>query len=118
MLGGGHAPIRRQSILESPCPRVEKRKFSAVQGLRLFKGKAVEQYESPAKARIVEKPSLASASSFQFVSDRMIKAQRGLLERQSLEDSCLIADGQDIINACEHSLLRVIYEWFLISCFS
>lgn len=26
----------------------------------------------------------------------MIQAQHGLLERQSLEDSCLIADGEDI----------------------
>ncbi|KAF9482957.1 hypothetical protein BDN70DRAFT_892146 [Pholiota conissans] len=99
MLGGGQAPVHRQSILESPCPRVEKRKHSAMQGLRMFKGKPLEEYESPSKARIVEKPSIASTSSFQFGGERMIKAQRGLLERQSLEDSALIADGEDLASA-------------------
>ena len=41
-----------------------------------------------------------SASSFQFGDERMIKAQQGLLERQSLEDSCFIADGEDM-SGCE-----------------
>jgi serine/arginine repetitive matrix protein 2 len=100
MLGGGQAPVRRQSILESPCPRVEKRKHSTMQGLRMFKGKPLEEYESPNKARIVEKASIASTSSFQFGGERMIKAQHGLLERQSLEDSALIADGEELANAC------------------
>jgi len=101
MLGGGH--VRRRSIGSivetSPCARVEKRKHSAVvQGLRLINGKDNDysNVESPNKARIVEKPSIASTSSFQFGGERMIKAQRGLLERQSLEESCLIADGEEI----------------------
>ncbi|PPQ91217.1 hypothetical protein CVT25_001175 [Psilocybe cyanescens] len=99
MLGGGH--VRRRSvgsIIEaSPCVRVEKRKHSAVQGqaLHMYKGN-LEQYESPNKARIVEKPSIASTSSFQFGGERMIKAQHGLLERQSLEEHCLVADGEDL----------------------
>ncbi|KAH9487444.1 hypothetical protein JR316_0001520 [Psilocybe cubensis] len=98
MLGGGH--VRRRSvgsIVEaSPCVRVEKRKHSAVQdlGSHFYKGK--EHYESPNKARIVEKPSIASTSSFQFGGERMIKAQRGLLERQSLEEHCLVGDGEDL----------------------
>ncbi|KAF9527941.1 hypothetical protein CPB83DRAFT_855475 [Crepidotus variabilis] len=101
MLGGGH--VRRcsvGSIIEaSPCVRVEKRKHSAIQqGVKLYKN--VEQYESPNKARIVEKPSIASTSSFQFGGERMIRAQHGLLERQSLEDSALIADGEDISGYC------------------
>jgi len=74
MLGGGH--VRRRavgSIIEaSPCVRVEKRKHSGIQ--------RVGRYESPHKARIVEKPSIASASSFQFGGERMIRAQHGLLE--------------------------------------
>ncbi len=68
MLGGGHAPIPRQSILKSPFPHAEKRKSSAVQGLRLFKGKAVA-----AKVYILEKPSLAPASLFSFMNGRIIK---------------------------------------------
>ncbi|TFK33165.1 hypothetical protein BDQ12DRAFT_448473 [Crucibulum laeve] len=94
MLGGGH--VRRRSvgsIVEtSPCVRVEKRKHSAFQPIKSY----ADYYESPNKARIVEKPSIASTSSYQFGGERMIKAQRGLLERQSLEDSCLIADGEDL----------------------
>lgn len=60
--------------------------------------KNVERHESLNKARIVDKPSIASASSFQFGNEQMIKAQKGLLERverQSLEDICFIADGED-----------------------
>ncbi|KAF8959872.1 hypothetical protein BDZ97DRAFT_1666634 [Flammula alnicola] len=90
--GGGH--VRRRSIEASPCPHVEKRKHSAIQGIQMYKGQ--DQYDSPNKARIVEKPSIASTSSFQFGGERMIKAQHGLLERQSLEDSCLIADGEEL----------------------
>jgi serine/arginine repetitive matrix protein 2 len=101
MLGGGH--VRRRSIgslIEaSPCVRVEKRKHSAAQGIQLYKGE--DPYDSSNKARIVEKPSIASNSSYQFGGERMIKAQRGLLERQSLEDSCLSADGEEMANACE-----------------
>ena len=96
MLGGGHVRRRRAvgSILEaSPCVRVEKRKHSGIQH--------VGRYESPHKARIVEKPSIASTSSFQFGGERMIRAQHGLLERQSLEESCLIADGEDMSNLCK-----------------
>ncbi|KAH8836085.1 hypothetical protein DL96DRAFT_107990 [Flagelloscypha sp. PMI_526] len=86
MLGGGH--VRRRSIGsvidQSPCVRMEKRKHSALQ-------------ESPAHhPQIVEKPSLASASSFQFGGERMIRAQQGLLQRQSLEESALMAEGEDL----------------------
>ncbi|KAF8867965.1 hypothetical protein CPB84DRAFT_1810241 [Gymnopilus junonius] len=92
MLGGGH--VRRRSvgsIIEaSPCVRVEKRKHSAFQNV-----KTQEHYESPNNARIVEKPSIASTSS-QFGGERMIRAQHGLLERQSLEESCLMAEGEDL----------------------
>lgn len=102
MLGGGH--VRRRSIHEfieaSPCVRVEKRKHAIFQGTQLYKG--YDEYrESPNKARIIEKPSIASTSSYTFGGERMIKAKRGLLERQSLEDSCLIADGEDLTNSCK-----------------
>ncbi|KAF9560634.1 hypothetical protein CPC08DRAFT_466596 [Agrocybe pediades] len=116
MLGGGH--VRRQSvgsIIEaSPCVRVEKRKHSAVlHGLRLVNGKDTDynNVESPSKARIVEKPSIASTSSLHFGGDRMIKAQRGLLERQSLEESCLIADGEEmaLASAAIHSMTRPVF---------
>jgi len=101
MLGGGH--VRRRSvgsIIEaSPCVRVEKRKHSLFQGAQPVKLYDAG-YDSPNKARIIEKPSIASASSYKFGGERMIKAQRGLLERQSLEDSCLIADGEDLTTSC------------------
>lgn len=51
---------------------------------------------SPEKV-IVEKPSIASTSSYQFGQDRMIMAGKGLLQRQSLEESVLMAQGEDII---------------------
>jgi serine/arginine repetitive matrix protein 2 len=99
MLGGGH--VRRLSLVflmdASPCVCIEKRKQCAVQEAKAFKN--VERHESPNKARVVEKPSIAS--SFQFGGKRMIKAQRGLLERQSLEDSCFVADGEDM-SGCEY----------------
>jgi hypothetical protein len=100
MLGGGH--VRRRSLVSlmeaSPCVRIEKRKHSAIQEAKAFKN--VERHESPNKARIVEKPSIVSVSSFQFGDERMIKVQQGLLERQSLEDSCFVADGEDS-SGCE-----------------
>ncbi|PPQ74616.1 hypothetical protein CVT24_004162 [Panaeolus cyanescens] len=108
MLGGGH--VRRRSVGSivdaSPCARVEKRKHSTMLGAHLYKGYPTVE-ESPAKARIVEsphhvvpriveKPSIASTSSFHFGGDRMIDARHGLLERRSLEDSALVAEGEDI----------------------
>jgi hypothetical protein len=41
----------------SPCVRIEKRKYSAIQAAKAFK--KFERHESPNKARIVEKPSIA-----------------------------------------------------------
>ena len=102
MLGGGHVRRRSmQSVVEaSPCVRVEKRKHSAAQGIQIYNAQD-DHYDSPNKARIVEKPSIASTSSYQFGGERMIKAQRGVLERQSLEDNCLSADGEDLSSACK-----------------
>ncbi len=92
MLGGGH--VRRRSISSaidaSPCVRVEKQKHLA----------AHKKVESRNKAFIVEKSSISSTTSIQFGGEQMIKARQGLLERQSLEESCFIADGEDI-SGCE-----------------
>lgn len=100
MLGG--ARIRRKSlgssVAASPCVRVEKRKHVD------FEEEPEENVEmsyddSFEKAQImhahVVRPSLASASSHIFGEERMGLAQRGLLARQSLEDSCLVAEGED-----------------------
>ena len=87
----------------SPCVRVEKRKHSELREMKFGLDEFGAFNDSPNKARIVEKPSIASTSSissFAFGGERMIKARRGLLERQSLEDSCLIADGEDLSNSC------------------
>jgi len=57
----------------------------------------VEEEEiSPVKSIIISKPSIASVTSTKFGGERMIKARKGLLERQSLEESCLIADGEEL----------------------
>ncbi|KAJ6568795.1 hypothetical protein B0H19DRAFT_1256508 [Mycena capillaripes] len=89
MLGRGH--VRRRSIGSvfeaSPCVRAEKRKPVAFQ----------EDEMASNKVRIVTtKPSIASTSSSKFGGERMIKARQGLLVRQSLEESCLIAAGEDM----------------------
>ncbi len=48
------------------------------------------------RARIVQKMSIASAKSHRFGPERMAQAKRGILERPSLEDSCLSGEGEDI----------------------
>ncbi|KAF5320363.1 hypothetical protein D9611_011342 [Ephemerocybe angulata] len=119
MLGGGH--VRRRSIGSmidaSPCVRMEKKNThrrtarEVLNGLQRAKAQAARDQaakDQAAKdkensavptvnAKTVElKPSIASVSSFQFGGDRMIKARHGLLERQSLEESVLIAAGEDL----------------------
>lgn len=95
MLGGGRHERRESigSIMDidkSPCVRVEKRKHSEFR----MKGEAEE---GAVKARIVMKPSIASAvESTKFGGERMIRAQHGLLDRRSLEESCLVAEGEDM----------------------
>ncbi|EGO19639.1 hypothetical protein SERLADRAFT_443108 [Serpula lacrymans var. lacrymans S7.9] len=102
MLGGGH--VRRRSLVSqiegSPCVRQEKKKhtvFDAPEPAFQIKGDVFNSYDSPNMSRIIPKPSIAStANSFKFGDERMIRAKHGLLERQSLEASALIADGEDI----------------------
>ncbi|KAL6299475.1 hypothetical protein BKA93DRAFT_870647 [Sparassis latifolia] len=103
MLDGDH--IRRRSLSSmieaSPCTRVERRK-PAVGHVRpaapLFEPIESPLVDSP-KVRLAEKPSIASTSSYQFGGERMIMARKGLLERQSLEDSALIAQGEDLLES-------------------
>ncbi len=127
MLGGGH--VRRRSIDSliggSPCIR---RRNTALQYLgRVLRfdehdedlGAHAEPDRlskvSPDKI-ILAKPSIASTSSYQFGGERMIMARRGLLERQSLEDSALMAHGEDLLASCNlFSSLPRLYlplTWF------
>lgn len=120
MLGGGH--VRRRSvgsmIEASPCVRVERRKnilmdppetlFNRLQNAR------PDDYESPEKSRVIEaKPSIASTvNSFKFGDERMIRAKHGLLERQSLENTALMAEGEeDLSVSCMYIpfLVRIRY---------
>lgn len=104
MLGGGH--VRRRSIGSvfeaSPCVRVEKRMHDAQ--VKYRRDVPMEQDEksyiedSPDRARLIEKASLVS---HKFGEGRMVLAQKGLLERQSLEDSCLSGEGEDSSTSCE-----------------
>jgi hypothetical protein len=103
---GGH--IRHQSIRSlvkaSPCARVEKWKQSTTQGIQIHNAQDdSDPYDSPNKARIIKKPLIASTFLYQFSGERMIKAQRGVLERQSLEDNCLSADGEEMSSDCKTS---------------
>ncbi|KAF8198262.1 hypothetical protein K438DRAFT_1759648 [Mycena galopus ATCC 62051] len=75
---------RRSSSMEDSV-RVEKRMHTAFQ----------DDDKGPNKARIVTKPFIASTSSSQFGGERKIRARQGLV-RQSLEESCLIAEGEDL----------------------
>lgn len=96
---------------QSPCARVEKRggkkkrppmpktpilpKPEPVEPVAEVEP-AEEEEVSPAKSIIITKPSIASVTSNKFGGERMIQAKKGLLERQSLEDSCLIANGEEL----------------------
>ena len=113
MLGGGR--VRRVSMgslmQQSPCARVEKKsgkkkrpampkttilpKPESVEPVKEVEP-AEEEEVSPAKSIIVTKPSIASVASTKFGGERMIQARKGLLERQSLEDSCLVADNGEL----------------------
>jgi len=66
-----------------------------------------EQEISPVKSIIITKPSIASVSSTKFGGERMIQARKGLLERQSLEESCLIADGEELAS---FSMVFLLYD--------
>lgn len=105
MLGGGH--VRRRSvgsmIEASPCRQVEKRKYVASEAPQPNSCRKGDDYASP-KSRVLEaKPSIAStAYSVKFGDERMIRAKHGLLERQSLENTVLIAAGEeDLSTSCE-----------------
>ena len=55
-----------------------------------------EEGVSPVKSIVITKPSVASVTLIKFGGERMIQVRKGLLERQSLEHSCLIADGEEL----------------------
>ncbi|KAH9923820.1 uncharacterized protein B0H18DRAFT_1105173 [Fomitopsis serialis] len=105
MFDGGR--VRRLSVDSriggSPCVRIEKAKQTTgplPQAVLQFQQSEPENKDSPnstSKNKLIEKPSIASTSSHQFGGERMIKARKGLLERQSLEDSALIAQGEDVL---------------------
>ncbi|KAF5333934.1 hypothetical protein D9758_018161 [Tetrapyrgos nigripes] len=97
MIGGGH--VRRRSVNSaieaSPCVRFgNKRKQPPSEAAHMLKEN--QEPGHAVKARIIEKASIASTSSSKFGDERMIKARKGLLERQSLEESVLMAEGEDL----------------------
>lgn len=118
MLGGGH--VRRRSVDScvdgSPCVPLERKKHTALQHLARVLRFDHGHDELPASVPdrmskispdkvVVPKPSIASTSSYQFGTERMIKAGQGLLQRQSLEESALMAHGEDILASCESTHL-------------
>ncbi|EKM52947.1 uncharacterized protein PHACADRAFT_259113 [Phanerochaete carnosa HHB-10118-sp] len=112
MIGGGH--VRRRSIDsridDSPCidlERKEKKKHTALQHIARVLEFDQKPDELPSdfvdrlpkisldKAHAT-KPSIASTSSFQLGDEPIIKAGKGLLQRQSLEKDALIAHEEKI----------------------
>jgi serine/arginine repetitive matrix protein 2 len=100
MIGGGDH-VRRNSVASgiqaSPCARVEKRK----QGYFRPIDSPIQEQVSPKKARIAEMLSIASMTSSKFGDERMIKATQ---DRQSLEENCLVAKGEDSALSCKYCL--------------
>ena len=130
MLGGGHVRRRSvdSGVDGSPCVPLERerKKHTAIQHLasvlkfdrgddelptsvqdRMSKISIEHDYvpDRPSKLEpekmVVPKPSIASTSSDRFGLERMIVAGKGLLERQSLEESALMAQGEDIVASCK-----------------
>ena len=101
MLGGGH--VRRRSIGStfdsSPCARARQTHRKATVNFKQGENTSDEDTDCASmvdNAQIVQKPSVASSMSHQFGEERMTLAQKGLLSRQSLEDSCLSGEGEDM----------------------
>jgi hypothetical protein len=104
MLGGGH--VRRKSIgsaIEgSPCVRMEKKKHHVHHDPQPLEEVDTGFQQPTRNARVVQKQSFASTSSSKFGGERMIKAQRGILERLSLEETALMAEGEDLSVSRKH----------------
>jgi serine/arginine repetitive matrix protein 2 len=100
MLGGGHVVDLFDLSLKHLLVSALKNGNTLLPRESRFIKARMTPNDSANKARIVEKPSIASTSSYQFGGERIIKAQRGVLERQSLEDNCLSADGEEMSSAC------------------
>ncbi|KAF8326870.1 uncharacterized protein EI90DRAFT_3069364 [Cantharellus anzutake] len=101
MLGGGHVSrkLLGDSFTSSPA-------FKARQKRPAFR---VRVDRSPSNEHLIKgKPSVASQSPLKFGSERMVKANQGLLERQSLEAGALTAnaEGSEVsmdVSACNFS---------------
>jgi len=102
MLGGEH--VRRRSIGSSfeasPCFRVEKRKHAEFE----HDEKKLLRRESTAST------SSASAKSIKLFGEaRMSLAKNGLLHRNSLEDSCLSAEGEEDLSLNTSSKFSTLF---------
>ena len=106
MLGGGH--VRRRSIIStfnpSPLIGVVKRTRMNLSKPQQEQAQSSEDDELPAvdadRPQLKEKQSVASA---RFGKERMELAHKGLLNRLSLEESCLSGEGEDTSLSCVYS---------------
>ncbi|OCH84046.1 hypothetical protein OBBRIDRAFT_868075 [Obba rivulosa] len=96
MCAGG--PLVRRSK-HYPTSKMEKRHAATQLSCSIVQqrveGPPVQ--ELPKEAGLVERPSIASMLSYQFGSEHMIMAHKGLLKLQSLDHSALIAHGEDLL---------------------
>ena len=95
-------------IAASPCVRMEKKAThrrtarAVLQEMKKAEKQARAVVPSPVKPKTVEpKPSIVSTASTHFGDDRMASAQHGLFTRQSLEESVLVASGEDRSVSCK-----------------
>jgi serine/arginine repetitive matrix protein 2 len=114
MLGGGH--VRRRSVDSgidgSPCINLERKKNTALQHLARvlqFDDRPDElpgrQLKVPQDKVLLQKPSIASTTSQYLGGELMIASGKGLLERPKMEDSVLIAQGEEMLQSRKLSCL-------------
>ncbi|EJD08498.1 uncharacterized protein FOMMEDRAFT_151360 [Fomitiporia mediterranea MF3/22] len=87
--------LSRRSSNEASPERVQPDKKPA---FTLLRNSEIEDQKLEATAEQIVDTSRLSAYDAQFGDNRMSLARKGLLERQSLEDCCLSAEGEDTTN--------------------
>jgi len=113
MLGGGHIPKRDLFYSEqaSPCVRMEKRAAHRLYpraGLRSPPRPVMLSPSRSGKKTSNTTPSLMHRSPTKFGDERMNQAQHGSLARYSLEESVLVAEGEESSVNCEFRPLSIL----------
>ena len=104
MLHGSHAQrLSVSSTIEtSPCVYMERRKNLPMNPPEPVFKPHKGDYTSPDKFHVIKTmlPIVPTLNSFKFGDEHMIREKHGLLEHQSLENTALQAEGEDISGSC------------------